>query len=92
MPVKGTDRERVVLALADGELFLEIGEREELVRRIKLLVVLAVAALDLAIVSWSIGTNEFVADAKLGKGGFKEGGQVFWPATRRLVNSVPLSV
>lgn len=53
-------------------MLLEIGERIELVGGVELLIVLAVAALNLAIVPWSIGADELVADAELGEGGFKE--------------------
>lgn len=63
--------------MADGELVLEVGEGIELVGSIKLLVVLAVAALDLAIVPWSIGADQLVPDAELGKGILKESGARF---------------
>ena len=49
-PVERTDGEIIVLSLSFGELDLEVGEGIELVGCIILLVVLAVAALDLAIV------------------------------------------
>lgn len=53
-------------------MLLKIGKRIELVRSVKLLVILAMAAFDLTVVSWSIGPNKLVANAELGEGGFKE--------------------
>lgn len=78
-PGKGAHGESIVLALADGELFLEVGEGEELVGSVEVLVVFAVAALDLSIVPGSIRTDELVADAELRKGGFEKGGQGLLP-------------
>ena len=65
-PVKGIHGKSVVLALADGELLLEIGKGKELVGSVEVLVVLAVAAFDLAVVSGGIRSDELVADAELG--------------------------
>lgn len=54
-------------------MLLEVGERKELVGSVEIFIVFTVAALDLAIVSWSIGADELVVDAELGEGVFKEG-------------------
>ena len=61
-PVERTDGEIVVLPLSFGELGLEVGEGKELVGSVKFLVILAVAALNLAIVPRSIRPDGFVAD------------------------------
>ncbi len=72
-PGERTDRESVVLTLPDGKLLLEILERKEFMRGVEILVVLAVTALYLAVMSWSIGTDEFVPDLQLLQRFFKQG-------------------
>lgn len=57
-------------------MLLEIGKGKELVGSVEVFIVLAVAAFDLAVVSGGIRSDEFVADAQLGQGRFKEGGQM----------------
>ena len=63
--LSGRMGEVVVLSLPDGELFLEVREGIELVRSIELLVVLAVTALDLAIVPRRERPDQFMADPEL---------------------------
>ena len=65
MPRERTDSEGIVLTLPDGKLLLEILERKELMGCVEILVVFAVTALYLAVVSWCIGTDEFVPDPQL---------------------------
>ena len=60
------------MPLPEGKLSGKVSEREELVRSIEFFIVLAVAALDLAIVSGCVRADEFVLDAELGKGLLKE--------------------
>lgn len=50
----------------DGKLFGEVIRREEGMAGIEPLLILTVAALHLAVVAWGIGTDELVADTKLG--------------------------
>ena len=65
LPVKGTDREIIVLTLPYGQLLSEVDKREELMRSIELLIVLAVAAFNLTIVPGSEWTDELVADSQI---------------------------
>ena len=76
-PGEGTRGESVILTLSDGELFLKIIERKELMGSIKLLIVFAVAALHFTVVPWGERTNQLMLDS-----------QEF----SLLVNSEPLSV
>ena len=46
----------------DGELFFEVLQGVERMARIETLLVLAVATLDLAIVSGGVGTNQFMSE------------------------------
>ena len=71
-PVKGSHREIVVLSLPLCKLSLEILKRIEGMRRIKLLVVLAVAALYFSIVSGGKWLNKFVLDSQVIKGFLKQ--------------------
>ncbi len=72
-PREGADRKSIVLTLPDGKLLLEIVERKELMRCIEILVVLAVTALYLTVMSWCIGTDEFVPDPQLLQRFLKQG-------------------
>ena len=54
-----------------GKLGGEIMERIEAVARVETFLILAVAALDLAIVAWCIWADQFVPDAHLSKRGLK---------------------
>ena len=71
-PVERTHGEIVVLALPEGKLRREVGEREEPVRSVEFLIVFAVTALNLAVVAGSVRPYEFVLDAEFGKGFLKE--------------------
>ena len=71
-PVKWTHGEIIVLPLSDGELGFEIVERKEPVRSVELLVVLAVTALDLAVMPRREGTDELVVDTEFGERRLKE--------------------
>ena len=73
MPGQGTHRKSVVLTLPDSKLLLEILERKEFVGSIEFLIIFAVTALYLAIVSWSERTDQLVADSQLSQSFFKEG-------------------
>ena len=59
-------------AVVNGKLFDEIFEGKEGVAGIEPLLVLAVAALDLAVVAGRVGANELVADAQPGGGLLKQ--------------------
>ena len=62
-PVERTHGEIVVLALPEGKLRREVGEREEPVRSVEFLIVFAVTTLYFAVVPWRVRTNEFMANA-----------------------------
>ena len=49
----------------DGKLFGEVLEGVKAVGRIETLLILSVATLHLAVVSWCVGTNQLVPDAQL---------------------------
>ena len=51
VPVERTHREIVVFSVPDGKLFLEVLKGIELVRSIEILIVFAVATLDLTVVT-----------------------------------------
>ena len=60
----------------DGKLLGEVLEGEKAVGRIETLLILPVATLHLAVMSWHVGTNELMPDAQLGSGDLKQGGQI----------------
>ena len=60
----------------DGELLCEIIQRVKRMAGIKTLLILAVAAFDLAVVPRGIGTDQLVPDAKLDGSPFKQRRQV----------------
>ena len=62
--------------IVNGKLFGEIFEGKERVAGIEPLLVLTVAALDLAIVAGRVGANELVADAQPGGGLLKQCWQI----------------
>lgn len=62
-PVERTHGEIIVFSIPDSKLFLEVFKGEELVVSIEILVILTVAAFDLAVVPWRVRLNELVADA-----------------------------
>ena len=73
-PAKRTHREIVVFPLPKSKLYLEVLERIELVRGIEIFVVLAVAALNLAVVARGEDPDKLVLDAEIVKGLLKERG------------------
>lgn len=76
-----------------SELRTKIGEGEETVGVIETLLILAVTAFHFAIVSWRIGTDQFVANPEACSRLLKKSWQVFFLLLeKRLVNSKPLSV
>ena len=58
-PVERTHGEIVVLALPEGKLRREVGEREEPVRSVEFLIVFAVTALNLAVVAGSVRQRQY---------------------------------
>ena len=70
-PVEGTHGKVVVVTLPDSKLISEILKGKEFMRSVKLLIVLAVAALHLTIVSRRKWPDELVRNAELGKRCFK---------------------
>ena len=71
-PVEGFHREVVGATVVDGELISKVIKGIKGVGRIETLLILPMAALDLAVVGWSIGTNKLVPDAELCGGVLKE--------------------
>lgn len=58
---------------------------------IKAFIVLPVAALDLAVMPWRVGADQFMPDPVLSQTALEEGGLSLFEV-KRLVNSEPLSV
>ena len=79
------------MALPDGKLLLEVLKGIEFVGSVEFLIVLAVAALDLAIVAWRVRTDELVLNAKLRKVFSKRVCFFVAEGFSRLVDSEPLS-
>lgn len=73
MPVKRAHGEIVVFMLMNSQLFLEILERIKLMTGIKVLVVLAMTALNLTIMSRCERSDFLMPDAEFSQGFFKEG-------------------
>ena len=71
-PVKGTHREIIILSAPDSKLLLVVVEGKELVAGIEILIIFAVAALDLSVMPGSKRLNAFVLDTKLIQRYFKE--------------------
>ena len=59
-----------------SELGGKVGEREEGTVEVEAFDILAVRALDLAVVSWGEGTNAFVHNTQAASGVLEEGGTV----------------
>ena len=72
-PVEGTHREVVVFSVPDSKLLLVVVEGKELVVGIKVFIVLAMAALDLAVMPGSERLNTLVLYTELFESDFKEG-------------------
>ena len=64
-PVEGTHREVVVFVLPYGELLAEVVKGIELVRSVEVFIVLAMAALDLAVMARCVDPDELVPDPQL---------------------------
>ena len=64
MPVKRTHREIIIFSIPDSKLFLVVVEREKLVGGIEILIIFAVAALDLAVVPGRIGLDELMLNTE----------------------------
>ena len=71
-PVERTRRAVVGTTLVGSELPTKVGERKERMAAVETFLVFAVASLDLAVVSWRIGTNELVLNAQSEGGCFKK--------------------
>ena len=71
-PAERTHGEVIVLSVPDSKLPLEVAEGKELVIGIKVFIVFAMAALDLAVVPGSEGLDTFVLNTKLIQRYFKE--------------------
>ena len=75
-----------------SELHTKIGKREEAVRIVEPLLILAVAAFHLPVVAGRVGADQLVPDSKPRSGQFKLRRQVFFTVGETVVNSKPLSV
>ena len=71
-PAEGSHREVVRAAIVNGKLLCEIIQRIESVAGVKTFLILAVAALDLAVVARGIRANALVANAQLSGSLFKQ--------------------
>ena len=60
----------------DSKLFCEVVEGEKTVTGIKAFLIFSVTAFYLAVVAWSVGPNQFVADAKFCSRCFKKCGKI----------------
>lgn len=72
VPVEWAHGESIVFSVPNSELFLEVVEGEELVVGVKILVVFAVTAFDLAVVPGRIGLNKLMPNAKVFQRYFKK--------------------
>ena len=71
-PVKRPHREVVRAAVVGSELSGEVIQGVKAAAGIEALVILAVTTLHFAVVAWSVGADELVADPQLGSGGLKQ--------------------
>ena len=71
-PVNRPHREIIGAAVMEDELFSEAIQGEKSVTGIEVLLILMVAAFNLAVVSGGIGADELVTDTQLGGGGLKQ--------------------
>ena len=69
-------RKVVGAAVVDSELIFKVVKRVKAVTGVEAFLILPVAALDLAVVAWSIWTNKLVPDAELSGSVLKEGGNI----------------
>ena len=70
-PAEGPHGEVVGAAVVDGKLLCEVFERIERVARVEAFLILAVAALDLAVVARRVRTDQFMPDIQFGGRFFK---------------------
>ena len=75
--MEGPHRNVVGTAVVDLELLVEVFKGKERMAAIKALLVFAVAALYLAVMSGRVGANQLVPDAEMSCGSLKQGWQVF---------------
>ena len=73
----GPHRNVVGTAVVDLELLVEVFKGKEGVAAVKALLVFAVAALYLAVMSGRVGPDQLMADAKMSCGSLKQSWQVF---------------
>ena len=78
--------------IVDGKLLCEIVQKIEGVAGIKVFLLLAMAALDFAVMALGIRTNGLVPNAQLGSSLFKQGRQITFAAGEAMVNSELFSV
>ena len=71
----------------DGELLCKVIQGIKAVAGVEAFLVFPVAALDLTVVAWRIGTDELMADIKLGGSGLKQSRQ-FPPAVGKAVSEL----
>ena len=71
-PGERSHGEEVGAAVVDSELLSEVVQGVKTAVGVEALLVLPMAALDLSIVTWGVGTDELVADAQLCSGNFKQ--------------------
>ena len=76
--MEGPHRNVVGTAVVDLELLVEVFKGKERIAAIKALLVFAVAALYLAVMSGRVGPDQLVPDAKMSCGCLKQGWQVFF--------------
>lgn len=75
-----------------SELHTKIGKREEAVRIVEPLLILAVAAFHLPVVAGRVGADQLVPDSKPRSGQFKLRRQVFFTVGETVGKLKPLSV
>ena len=75
-PIKRAHREIVGATIVENKLVGEIFKGKERVERVETLLILSVAAFNLAIVAGSIGTDKLVTNTELRGSVFKQGGQI----------------
>ena len=70
-PAEGPHGQVVRAAVVDGELLCKVVERKERAARVEAFLILAVAALDLAVVARRVRTDQFMPDIQFGGRFFK---------------------
>ena len=90
--MRGSHREVVGMTVVDSKLVCEIIQREKGMTGVEVSLVFSVTAFYLAVVAWSIRTNQFMADAEWADVASKGVGRWRLLLEKRFVNSKPLSV